>query len=160
MKRNLQLKHSNYVAFSHFHGSAVNNIGLYKTAHDIEKIGIYETGGKHLEFGNIQKLINITMKHLYAKYYDSNREAFRCCHAPMDDIMRDIVGRAYKAEFRKNLGISGGAWSSIKEDKYKKFQDAIVALIEKSGSDCLPLEFDYMNWGKDYPEDAVSVGLN
>ena len=28
MKSNIQLKHSNYVAFSHFHGFAVNNIGL------------------------------------------------------------------------------------------------------------------------------------
>ena len=28
VKSNIQLKHSNYVAFSHFHGIAVNNIGL------------------------------------------------------------------------------------------------------------------------------------
>lgn len=28
MKSNIQLKYSNYVAFSHFHGCAVNNIGL------------------------------------------------------------------------------------------------------------------------------------
>ena len=28
MKINIQLKYSNYVAFSHFHGCAVNNIGL------------------------------------------------------------------------------------------------------------------------------------
>ena len=26
---NIQLKYSNYVAFSHFHGEAVNNIGLF-----------------------------------------------------------------------------------------------------------------------------------
>ena len=29
MKRNKQHKNSNYVAFSHFHGTAVNNSGLY-----------------------------------------------------------------------------------------------------------------------------------
>jgi len=28
VKSNIQLKHSNYVAFSHFHGCAVNNSGL------------------------------------------------------------------------------------------------------------------------------------
>ena len=29
MKSNIQLKYSNYVAFSHFHGYAVNNPGLF-----------------------------------------------------------------------------------------------------------------------------------
>lgn len=125
---------------------------LYNTAHVIENICIKETD-KKLEFGNIQKLINITMKHLYIKYYDTNRKAFRCCHAPMDDIMRDFVGRAYKKAFKKYLGISGVSWSSVSEEEYKKYQDAIVALINKSESDCLPIEFDYMNWGKNNPDD-------
>ena len=30
MKSNIQLKYSNYVAFSHFHGWSVNNLGLLK----------------------------------------------------------------------------------------------------------------------------------
>lgn len=30
MKINIQLKYSNYVAFSNFHGRAVNNLGLLK----------------------------------------------------------------------------------------------------------------------------------
>ena len=32
MKSNIQLKYRNYVVFSHFHGCAVNNIGLTKNA--------------------------------------------------------------------------------------------------------------------------------
>ena len=30
LESNIQLKHSNYVAFSHFHGFAVNNIGSFQ----------------------------------------------------------------------------------------------------------------------------------
>ena len=43
-----------------------------------------------LTFGNIQKLINMTMKYLYIRYYDECRENFRCCHAPMDNRMIKI----------------------------------------------------------------------
>ena len=37
MKSNIQLKYSNYVAFSHFHGYAVNNPGLIKKDLDFLK---------------------------------------------------------------------------------------------------------------------------
>ena len=43
MKSNIQLKHSNYAAFSHFHGCAVNNLGYSKFKDDIvEKYSLLE----------------------------------------------------------------------------------------------------------------------
>lgn len=41
-------------------------------------------------FGNAQKLINMTIKHLYSVcLFDSSlRENFRFCHCPMDSIMQ------------------------------------------------------------------------
>lgn len=112
-----------------------------------------------LSFGNVQKLINLTMKYLYIKYYDTKRENFRCCHAPMDDIMRDIVGKAYRKTFGKNLGISEVAWSSVDKNAYAIYQRAINELIKNSHSDCLPIEFDYLNWGKKYPEEELMYDL-
>ena len=42
MKCNKRLKYNNYVAFSHFHGTAVNNSGLVKMLFEEEKIPAYE----------------------------------------------------------------------------------------------------------------------
>ncbi len=39
MKSNIQLKYSNYVAFRHFHGCAVNNLGKINLVNDEDEIG-------------------------------------------------------------------------------------------------------------------------
>ena len=57
MKSNIQLKYSNYVAFSHFHGYAVNNPGLnYKNAP--EKIDTYHIKNIEDEIEKLELEIN------------------------------------------------------------------------------------------------------
>lgn len=50
-----------------------------------------------LNFGKIQKLINMTMKYLYIKYHDDPEVSknFDKCYAPMDGIMLKFVFESY-----------------------------------------------------------------
>ena len=115
-------------------------------------------------FGNAQKLINMTVKHVYAHTYScpKTRECFRNCHCPMDSIMLEKVWKAYKDTFddksRKAALISSdyfhSAWSnegitlplSLLPNRYERFQNAIVEIIAKNGGDILPIEYDYLVW--------------
>ena len=60
MNGNIQLKCSNYVAFSHFHGEAVNNIGLISGSdcHTLEQVGF---GGIKIKenVSDIKELVQI-----------------------------------------------------------------------------------------------------
>ena len=44
MKSNKQLKYSNYVAFSHFHGTAVNNSGVTNKKDKVRAVGVFTLG--------------------------------------------------------------------------------------------------------------------
>lgn len=131
-------------------------------------------------FGNAQKLINMTVKHIYAHTYtvhrlngdgaESVRDAFRHCHCPMDSIMLGKVFRKYGELFgskarRETLGKSEEfckAWG--KEDflyrgseplpskRYASFQTAIANIIKKSGGTVYPIEYDYIVWQPDLKE--------
>lgn len=117
-------------------------------------------------FGNAQKLINITAKHIYGfcYYNPSLRDAFRYCHCPLDSIMLNKVWKMYQEDFGKDtrktklLSIeffckpwgNEGAQENIQPEllsfpsRYMKFQNAIRDII---GNDNLyPLEFDYLIW--------------
>ena len=121
-------------------------------------------------FGNIQKLINMTMKYLYVGYYmePKYREYFKCCHAPMDARMRDFIFKRYKAKgyelpkFDKEC-----AWSKMgrkaEESKYKidnyfAYQEAIAKLIEEEGHNaCTPIEFEFLAFAHaDEPEYEIN----
>ena len=119
-------------------------------------------------FGNAQKLINMTVKHVYTFTYGtpSLRENFRHCHCPMDSIMLSSVYRLYEQEYDRAQKHSvlttnfNDAWGNEGWDeatktqptltsfpgRYKKFQDAILAFIEKNGGDIFPIEFDFEVW--------------
>lgn len=126
-------------------------------------------GAGRFSFGNAQKLINMTVKHVYAHTYSihtvgysSIRERFRYCHCPMDSIMLSTVWKEYRETFglkeRKILGSNfGKAWG--KEDfeidkvgnamlptRYTKFQNAILKTIVKDGGNVFPIEYDYIAW--------------
>ena len=117
---------------------------------EISKVGI-----SGFTFGNIQKLINMTMKYLYIRYYDGCRENFGCCHAPMDSRMIEIVGKMYSNITGENLGISECAWSKIEKgstsknnlESYKKYQEGINKIINEKNM--FPIEFDFYMWGQD-----------
>ena len=70
-------------------------INVCKSINNYE--GKPDTAG-NFSFGNAQKLINMTIKHIYLHTYTidslgfpSIRERFRYCHCPMDSIMLQDV---------------------------------------------------------------------
>lgn len=117
-------------------------------------------------FGNAQKLINITVKHVYSVcYYNAAlRKGFQYCHCPVDRIMLGKVWEMYKdATDRKTCAAKLGtkeqfctSWgkegletgkqpllSSLPE-RYVTFQQTVRTLIGEG--DICPIEFDYINW--------------
>ena len=55
MKSNVQLKYGNYVAFSHFHGKAVNNSGLSSMQYYFKPIREFPAGRGFADFVFIPK---------------------------------------------------------------------------------------------------------
>ncbi len=126
-----------------------------KYMEEMENLGI-----EGFFFGNIQKLVNMTMKYLYVGCFcdDTVRSRFDACDCPMDSIMLDFVFESYyivvlkkerkrgeRPGFRKDL-----TWSRLKdkEDKeqYTKYQETIRKIIENRKLNINPIEFDYMFW--------------
>lgn len=118
-------------------------------------------------FGNAQKLINMTVKYVYASCYQNPnlRVGFRYCHCPLDSIMlnkvwkwcedhyggsnrrREILGRS--EDFLKPWGNEGtkNEFQPILIEfpkRYSLFQKAVKDLIDQG--DIYPIEFDYMEW--------------
>jgi hypothetical protein len=149
-----------------------------KTALDVcKKINdaksIYKDADGTFCFGNAQKLINMTVKHVYSHTYSihtaslgSIRECFRHCHCPMDSIMLDKVWKRYKTEFNtsrpgtalgKNFKDPWGSedfksdenGNALLSDRYKKFQSTIEEILSKTKSDVFPIEYDYLVWKND-----------
>ena len=116
-----------------------------------------EKAKANLSCGKIQKIINMTMKYLFIRYYDNQekRDRFEKCDAPMDSIMRDFVFESYyvvQDEERKRGETPGFSrdcsWSSLttlKKD-YKNFQNAIDFIIEKKQLNINRIEFDFIFW--------------
>lgn len=131
---------------------------FYKVAQNIES----NKDGVKITFGNIQKLLNMTMKYLYIKYYDDAdvRRYFRVCHAPLDGIMRDFVYTKYKdlfgkaPKYRKSM-----SWSTLELgnkdyiESYKQFQQAVRDIINESKLNMIPIELDYVAWKNDPKEE-------
>ena len=119
-------------------------------------------------FGNAQKLLNITVKHIYAHTYSFNflnqtniRENFSFCHCPMDSIMLSHVWKKYKEKFnilerRNKLGERDDflkSWGSedfelingerVLPKRYVQYQEAIERL---KGVEIFSIEYDYITW--------------
>ena len=119
-------------------------------------------------FGNAQKLINMTVKHVYAHTYSIHlldyvpiRDHFRHCHCPMDSIMLGKVWKEYKnvynqSQRKSDLGDNEyfcQSWGNEDFDlnggqpfRYKKFQEAIKNIIDKNQGNIFPIEYDYIFW--------------
>ncbi len=101
-------------------------------------------------FGNIQKLINMTLKYLYIKtYHDKSlRVGFRFCHCPVDGKM---LAHIWKVRNQlNNRPPEPYSWS--REDfgdteKYRAFQDAAREHLQSNPAfgDNL-IELDYNIW--------------
>jgi hypothetical protein len=139
----------------------------------INKYPSRPTGVGTFYFGNAQKLINMTVKHVYTHVhsihtvgYATIRENFRFCHCPLDQEMRTKVWESYKKLFgdekrRNDLSTStvfNKAWGNedfvldhITKDRmlpsrYMSFQNAIPKIIEKQQGDIFPIEYDFIEW--------------
>ena len=131
--------------------------------YDVEK-DVEGLLGKYAKFtfGNVQKLINMTMKYLYIACYcnENLRDEFKECHCPMDRIMKDRVVELckkddaakelleYEKDKKKTKNWSDVSWSTIsKEDYgvYEAYQKMVKYLAKKDN--LIPLEFDF----KEFP---------
>ena len=115
---------------------------------------------KHLTFGKVQKLVNMTTKYLYIKYYDDPemKHRFDKCDAPLDNIIRDFVFESYfivQGRKRKRGENPPGfdkefSWSALDGADgikvYQSFQNAVDFIIQKKDLEISRLEFDYRYW--------------
>lgn len=122
-------------------------------------------------FGNIQKLINMTVKYMFIACYANEglRENFKDCHCPMDGIMIATVKKKYLESNGNNtkdkllqipigngktsIDISKIRWSKLSfEDSdsetsniiYRNFQEMVSILAKREN--VFPIEYDFMVW--------------
>lgn len=141
-----------------------------------DKINNYKprpAGVGMFHFGNAQKLLNMTVKHVYthaysihAAGYSTIREHFRFCHCPLDQEMRAKVWDDYGEIFGKNkrredlskaedfhkawgnedFGLDPITKAQTLPSRYMAFQSAIRTIIEKQDGDIFPIEYDFIEW--------------
>ena len=108
-----------------------------------------------LNFGKIQKLVNMTIKYFYINYYNTEfRKNFSDCGAPMDSYMIKFVFDNYyevKKTNKRNGDIGfkrdlGWSTDNNNQETYKHFQEAIDVIIEEKELGINRIEFDYMFW--------------
>ncbi len=113
-------------------------------------------------FGNAQKLLNMTFKHMYTMAYlnDEMKHNFDVCHCPVDSIMLDKVWRlVQEVDNKKELlatcvkaGEFKKSWSQedfstlekYEGSRYMIFQNAVRQLADAKS--CSPIEFDFFVW--------------
>lgn len=92
------------------------NHNFYKTAEEVVNCKV-----KNFTFGNAQKLINMTVKYMYAACYKDEelRKRFETSHCPMDSRMKDKVVKQYKKVIKDNDELSSALYYQ-QTDKNKK----------------------------------------
>ena len=95
---------------------------------------LYKEYGYEVEFGALQKLVNMSLKYLIIlsgfcvliiTIYEKN------CDCPIDSIILS------------HLGITDIKWTSMNKEQYNKIQDTIKEKVEK---DCGNITYDFKNW--------------
>lgn len=143
---------------------AGNSPCFYKVEKDVEQAFI-NAGVNGFSFGNVQKLLNMTVKYFFIICYNNPEmiNKFSECHCPMDRKMVAIVRRNYKMmnNIAWNQRIpdidcddtkdwSNVSWSKIQREGslsinyYNKFQKMVNELAQKEGIS--PIEYDYRYW--------------
>ena len=129
---------------------------------------------ENFTFGNIQKLINMTVKYIYLGCYSNPelRKKFERCDCPMDSVMIRKVFKEFKENYvdkhkgdekfiiipygngKKGYDKSKISWSKIVADKndnitsrtiYDNYQKMARIIAEDKG--IYPIELDYVLWG-------------
>lgn len=140
---------------------------FYRTAKSVAEV----INDPLFNFGNIQKLINMTIKYIYISCYVCSdiRTNFADCHCPMDRAIMKTVRNEYVKHNNGNkqdklllipignnkfsIDVSKVAWSKIGfEDNdgpdsinvYKNFQEMVKILSQAEG--LIPIEYDFIKW--------------
>lgn len=100
---------------------------------------------KDVEFGAIQKLVNMSLKYIIIlnEFENTNWEVIpvdeTACDCPLDSIIL--------SQLKKDNGKSHTGWTKIEKEEYKKVQQEIKNELEKQGKGGLGnLYYDFMNW--------------
>lgn len=125
---------------------------FYKTADKF----ITDCGGG-VTFGNAQKIINITLKHLYAYADVTKLNKFKYCHFTLD---RYTYGAPYRKKYGFYEDIKGNkvktCWTKLSESEYKDCQKEIrnyfsssrCAYKDASNGNLTPFEAEFIIWQK------------
>ena len=113
MKCNKQLKYSNYVAFSHFHGTAVNNSGLSKMI-----IDIFVTLKAHIAQQEKEKIHDRVMQGL-----DVAKKKGKKLGRPVTGVPKEFI-----KEYNK---FQSGEYGSISVVQFAKLQGIAVSTFYK-----------------------------
>ena len=118
-------------------------------------------------FGNAQKLINMTIKYCYIRFFEGDlkesRKRFKVCHCPLDKQMLKKVWDEQKvslkytqANFLMSWGKEVLSYSHSNPNipqlptRYSAFQIAVRKIIkkckEKGEGPQIPIEYDYCEW--------------
>lgn len=137
--------------------------GFYKNAINI----IDKTTSKNiLEYGKIQKVVNMYYKYIYTfsiSLYDNSgkeiipaiftydiKKDFENCDCPIDNYILDSIYKKEKKDIKK---VCGGklpkrpTWSLMDEDTYKEISGILNDYIKKSSMYAIPLDYDFKNFG-------------
>lgn len=134
----------------YFNKPAIKNQGEYDKWHRkicdsiINKLKSVITND--MTYGKAQKLLNMTMKHLYC-FSDANEEYFKYCHIPVDSNViwwyNKYSGNSFKTE-----------WTKMKKENYTDFQNNMRDFLESENNNILRyenepftlLESDFVIW--------------
>jgi hypothetical protein len=113
-------------------------------------ISLSSTNGANINYGQAQKLINMSLKYLYNEYatYKDNQNQFNFpnnnlehfFHLPIDSQIRDSLVNNYQFSNPTFL-----PWSKWTQENYFSFQ---LQLRKRIKNNYQPLEIDYMLWNR------------
>ncbi len=108
-----------------------NNSNFNRTAsHVIRQLCRINNEYTGFDFGNAQKLINMTAKYLFTMLYNSDdmdlRDSFSRFHCPMDSKMIDTVTKKY-SDYLNSLSI---------QNEMKKLTNNLFFYIDANGKPC------------------------
>lgn len=101
------------------------------------------TGELCIEFGAIQKLVNMTLKYIVLlnefeeKFHIEVNE--KACDCPVDSVIL--------AKLKSQNKIPHTSWTVMKETEYNNVQKEIKEVLEEDGlPECGQLYYDFLNW--------------
>ena len=157
--KTLLKNHINNILDGMYNSEIDYNKAFYDLAHEICKEinnSVSNPKEREFQFGNAQKLINITVKYFYIICYsDDKRDCFRYCHCPVDYKMLQRVWREKGEDLKQNKNGKFkrkynktsfcNSWSKIDNDRYDDFQICVKDLAREE-SLANSIEYDYKHW--------------